>query len=74
MNTEIIHERVVGALDSLVDSNINLVSILDGLGAEDDQNDLCKLCETILHTMLEKLEELIDNINASNGDCWVKIA
>ena len=68
VNTEIIHKRVEGALDSLVDSNINLVSIPDGLGAEDDRNDLGKLCETMLHTMPEKLEELINNINASNGD------
>ncbi|KAL0014737.1 hypothetical protein SO802_001806 [Lithocarpus litseifolius] len=68
INFVIIHERVEGALDSLVDSNINLVSIPDGLGAEDDRNDLGKLCETILHTMPEKLEELINNINASNGD------
>ena len=68
VNTEIIHNRVEGALDNLVDSNINLVSIPDGLGAEDDRNDLGKLCETMLHTMPEKLEELINNINASNGD------
>ena len=74
MNTEFIHERVMGALDNLMDSNINLVSIPNGLGVEDDRNDLGKLGETILHTMPKKLEELINNINASNGDCWVKIA
>ncbi|KAK7847819.1 ndr1/hin1-like protein 3 [Quercus suber] len=43
VNIEIIHERVVGALDSLVDSNVNLVSIPDGLGAEDGRNDLGKI-------------------------------
>lgn len=68
VNTDIVHKRVVGALDSLMDSKINMVSIPDGLGPEDDRNELGKLCEAILLTMPEKLEELIININNSNGD------
>ena len=68
VNTDFNHNRVVGALDSLMDSNISLVSIPDGLGPEDDRNELGKLCEAMLHTMPEKLEELINYINASNGD------
>nr|POF22731.1 udp-glycosyltransferase 83a1 [Quercus suber] len=51
-----------------MDSNISLVSIPDGLGPEDDRNELGKLCESMLHTMPKKLEELINYINASNGD------
>lgn len=68
VNTDFNHNRVVGALDSLMDSNISLVSIPDGLGPEDDRNELGKLCEAMLRTMPEKLEELINYINASNGD------
>ncbi|KAL0014735.1 hypothetical protein SO802_001804 [Lithocarpus litseifolius] len=68
VNTDFNHNRVVGALDSLMDSNISLVSIPDGLGPEDDRNELGKLCEAMLRTMLEKLEELINYINASNGN------
>jgi hypothetical protein len=44
------------------------VSIPDGLGPEDERNERDKLCEAILLTMPEKLEELIININNSNGD------
>ena len=44
------------------------MSIPDGLGPEDDRNEIGKLCEAILLTMPEKLEELIININNSNGD------
>jgi hypothetical protein len=33
VNTDIVHKRVVGALDSLMDSKINLVSIPDGIGS-----------------------------------------
>ena len=68
VNTDFNHNRVVGALDSLMDSNISLVSIPDGFGPEDDRNELGKLCEAMLRTMPEKLEELINYINASNGD------
>ena len=68
VNADIVHKRVVIALDSLMDSKINLVSIPDGLGPENDRNEIGKLCEAILLTMPEKLEELIININNSNGD------
>uniref|UniRef100_A0A2N9HJ11 UDP-glycosyltransferases domain-containing protein n=1 Tax=Fagus sylvatica TaxID=28930 RepID=A0A2N9HJ11_FAGSY len=47
---------------------VYLVSIPDGLGPEDERNERDKLCEAILLTMPEKLEELIININNSNGD------
>uniref|UniRef100_A0A2N9FGH8 Glycosyltransferase N-terminal domain-containing protein n=1 Tax=Fagus sylvatica TaxID=28930 RepID=A0A2N9FGH8_FAGSY len=43
VNTDIVHKRVVGALDSLMDSKINMVSIPDGLGPEDDRNEIGKL-------------------------------
>jgi hypothetical protein len=73
VNTEIIHKRVVSAMPDgdegslLVDSNINLVSIPDGLESDDERNDLGKTLEAYLRTMPARLEELIRGIDASNG-------
>ncbi|XP_059427865.1 UDP-glycosyltransferase 83A1-like [Corylus avellana] len=72
VNTEIIHKRVVSAMPdgdegSLLDSNINLVSIPDGLESDDERNDLGKRLEAYLRTMPARLEELIRGIDASNG-------
>lgn len=40
-------------------TQINLVSIPDGMEAWENRNDLGKLCEAILSVMPGKLEELI---------------
>ncbi|WCJ25600.1 UDP-Glycosyltransferase superfamily protein [Euphorbia peplus] len=63
VNTEFNHKRVISAANHPMDSLINLVSIPDGLGLEDDRTDLAKLCDSILGTMPEKLERLIQDIN-----------
>ncbi|XP_065855438.1 UDP-glycosyltransferase 83A1-like [Euphorbia lathyris] len=63
VNTEFNHKRVITSANHPIDSSVSLVSISDGLGFEDDRTDIAKLCESILNTMPEKLEELIRDIN-----------
>lgn len=70
VNTEFIHERVMGALSER-DNNqnqIRLVSLPDGIGQEEDRNQLEKLYDSILNTMPGYLEELIQKINESDHD------
>ncbi|KAF2313623.1 hypothetical protein GH714_012625 [Hevea brasiliensis] len=66
VNTHFNHKRVLAAMVGRNDptgSCVNLVSIPDGMGLEDDRNDIGKLCEAILIAMPKSLEELIQNIN-----------
>ncbi|KDP27235.1 hypothetical protein JCGZ_19934 [Jatropha curcas] len=71
VNTDFVHKRVLSAIvdnDSVGSSPfVNLVSIPDGLGSEDDRNDFGKLCDSMLTTMLKKLEELIQDLNGDDG-------
>jgi len=70
VNTEYIHKRVVSSMPEegrLMDSDINLVSIPDGLDSDDERNDMGKAMEALLRTVPARLEELIEGINASNG-------
>ncbi|KAG2711002.1 hypothetical protein I3760_04G057000 [Carya illinoinensis] len=69
VNTEFIHKRVVSA-QSLMDSNIDLVSIPDGLDPEDERkdSDYPKLCEAMLLHMPAKLEQLVRRVNATSFD------
>jgi hypothetical protein len=70
VNTEYIHKRVVNALaeKNHLGDQIHLVSIPDGLDPWEDRTDLGKLCEAIFRVMPRKLEELIEDINRSEGD------
>ncbi|KAI4352473.1 hypothetical protein L6164_006723 [Bauhinia variegata] len=49
--------------DSLKGSNIEFVSIPDGLGPEEDRSDLALLCPALLNTMPGLLEKLIEDIS-----------
>ena len=65
VNTDVTHKQVTSnALkkDGFADL-IQLASIPDGLEPWEDRNDLCKLTKSILKTMPEKLEVLIETIN-----------
>ncbi|CAJ1830944.1 unnamed protein product [Sphenostylis stenocarpa] len=72
VNTDFNHKRVVSATNEEVDlegSAVRLISIPDGLGPEDDRNDLASLITAILRTMPSALEKVIkDNMNALDHD------
>jgi len=72
VNTDFSHKRVmssVGKQESLEESaTIKLVSIPDGLEADDDRSDLGKLCDSIVSTMPSMLEKLIEDIHVNGGD------
>ncbi|KAL9323519.1 hypothetical protein ACSQ67_008376 [Phaseolus vulgaris] len=71
VNTDFIHRRVVSSMVEQQDSStlddeesvLKLVSISDGLGPDDDRNDLAKMCDAIPNTMPEALEKLIEDIH-----------
>ncbi|XP_042467674.1 UDP-glycosyltransferase 83A1-like [Zingiber officinale] len=68
VNTNFNHKHVIVALS--VESTVpqlTLVSIPDGLGEEDDQNDLVRQMEALQNTMPRCLEELIEKSNET-GD------
>ncbi|XP_074562212.1 UDP-glycosyltransferase 83A1-like [Curcuma longa] len=64
VNTEVNHKRVIAALsaESTV-HQVDLVSVPDGVEAEEDRNDLARLTEAILNTMPRCLEDLIEKSN-----------
>ncbi|KAL5582183.1 hypothetical protein UlMin_014625 [Ulmus minor] len=69
VNSDFNHKRVLNArVDDQMDSKIDLVSIPDGLGPEDDRDEIGQLCKAILETMPAKLEELIQNINDESDE------
>jgi len=45
------------------EAKLKLVSIPDGLGPDDDRNDLSKLCDALQNSMPEALEKLIEDIH-----------
>ncbi|CAH1437637.1 unnamed protein product [Lactuca virosa] len=70
VNTEAIHKVVINNLllekDDYEDL-IHMVSIPDGLEPWEDRGDLIKLTKSILESMPDKLEELVEKINKQ--DC-----
>ncbi|KAF5183519.1 Udp-glycosyltransferase 83a1 [Thalictrum thalictroides] len=72
VNTESIHNRVVSSMSNsgdVYEDFIHLVSLPDGIEAEEDRNDLGKLSRSMIDVMPGHLEELIKKINeANNGD------
>ncbi|MED6209032.1 hypothetical protein PIB30_050722 [Stylosanthes scabra] len=72
VNTEFNHKRVVHAMNgkvSLEGSKVELVSIPDGLGPEEDRNDLAGLILSMERNMPSDLERLIRDINSMDGGC-----
>ncbi|XP_028769697.1 UDP-glycosyltransferase 83A1-like [Neltuma alba] len=47
---------------------LRFVSIPDGMGPEDDRNDLARLCLAMLSTMYSEFEKLLENNNTECGD------
>jgi len=45
------------------ESMMKLVSVPDGLGADENRNDLGKLCDALQKTMPKELEKLIHNMH-----------
>ncbi|KAG6509705.1 hypothetical protein ZIOFF_027710 [Zingiber officinale] len=64
VNTEFNHKRLLTALsaESTVEQ-IALVTVPDGLGPEEDRNDLARLAEAFMKVMPRCLEELIEKSN-----------
>ncbi|MED6209031.1 hypothetical protein PIB30_050722 [Stylosanthes scabra] len=69
VNSEFNHNRVVSAIknNNLEGSKLELVSIPDGLGPEEDRNDSGSLLLAIMRTMPSALENLIRDINSMDG-------
>ncbi|MED6216525.1 hypothetical protein PIB30_008510 [Stylosanthes scabra] len=70
VNTEFNHKRVVNAMNgkvSLDGSKVELVSVPDGLGPEEDRNDHAGLILSMERTMPSDLERLIRDINSMDG-------
>ncbi|KOM56603.1 hypothetical protein LR48_Vigan10g249500 [Vigna angularis] len=71
LNTEFDHRRVVSSFGEQQqhstnhdeESAVKLVSVPDGLGADDDRNDLSKLCDGLQNSMPKALEKLIEHMH-----------
>ena len=71
VNTDFTHKRVMSSMakqESLHGSPMKLVSILDGLGPDDDRSDVGALSVSILSTMPAMLERLIEDIHLNGGN------
>ncbi|XP_023770772.1 UDP-glycosyltransferase 83A1 [Lactuca sativa] len=70
LNTDFTHKLVTNAFST--DENLNdlasFVSLPDGVEAEEDRKDVCKLAEAIFQLMPSKLEELINKLNINEGE------
>nr|GMD56256.1 UDP-glycosyltransferase 83A1-like [Ipomoea batatas]GME11392.1 UDP-glycosyltransferase 83A1-like [Ipomoea batatas] len=65
VNTEFNHNRIIKSM-SEADNVMNLVSVPDGLGVEEDRNDTKKLAEAVFKVVPGKVEALIRKINESD--------
>ncbi|WVZ15478.1 hypothetical protein V8G54_013044 [Vigna mungo] len=72
VNSEFDHKRVVSSFGEQQQHSTNqamkLVSIPDGLGADDDRNDLNKLCDGLQNSMPKALEKLIEDIHLKSDN------
>ncbi|KAI4352474.1 hypothetical protein L6164_006724 [Bauhinia variegata] len=72
VNSEFNHRRVMASWeeskDSLMGSNIEFVSISDGLGPEENRSDSAKLMSSIGKAMPAQLEKLIEDVICVNGN------
>lgn len=71
VNSDFNHKRVLmssreSLLGSQSQSQIRLLSIPDGLGPEDDRNDLGKLVCSMMSTMPDMLEKLIEDLSSDS--------
>ncbi|GLT75524.1 hypothetical protein SLA2020_472420 [Shorea laevis] len=70
VNTEFSHQRIMNAFGSevSVDASIHFVSLLDGMGVDENKNQIGRSVESICQFMPMKLKQLINEMNRSNGD------
>jgi hypothetical protein len=70
VNTEYNHNQIMNgnAMKDKIGNQIHLVSIPDGLETLEDRKKPGKLSEAVLKVLPGKLEELIEQINGSNGE------
>ncbi|KAJ0098837.1 hypothetical protein Patl1_21716 [Pistacia atlantica] len=70
VNTEGIQKQVIDALATKdgIGNQIHLVSIQDGLESPEDRYQLEKHAESVLKLFPKKVEELIEQINATDSD------
>ncbi|XP_028765363.1 UDP-glycosyltransferase 83A1-like [Neltuma alba] len=71
VNSDYNHKRMMKAMkDDEIKERLTLrfVSIPDGMGPEDDRNDLARLCLAMLSTMYSEFEKLLENNNTECGD------
>lgn len=68
--TDFIHKRVLSAAQNMdvLGDQIRLVSIPDGLGPDEDRNNLENLTNSMFSFMPRKLEKLIEDINRKEED------
>lgn len=66
--TEFLHSRLVAHGGNAADAGVRLASIPDGMGPEDDRNQLIKLCDAIYSFMQPYFEDLVNKINESEED------
>ncbi|PIA63030.1 hypothetical protein AQUCO_00200806v1 [Aquilegia coerulea] len=68
VNTEFNHKRIVATLqNNQNESQINLVTISDGL-TDEDRNDIGKLTEALISVFPIEVEAVIKGINGSNDN------
>ncbi|XP_054810438.1 UDP-glycosyltransferase 83A1-like [Prosopis cineraria] len=71
VNSDFNHRRVVNAMKTEEEREtklpLELVSIPDGMGPEDDRNDMAKLSLAILSTMSSEFEKLLEDIHGRDG-------
>lgn len=70
VNTEFNHDRLLGVngMKDQIGDQIHLVSISDGIETLEDRKEPWSFSEAILNVLLEKLEELIEQINGRSGE------
>lgn len=67
VNTDFNHKRMVSSTNEEIkheETEVTLISVPDGLGPQDDRNDVASLSLAILKTMPCALEKVIKDINA----------
>ncbi|GLT75517.1 hypothetical protein SLA2020_472350 [Shorea laevis] len=70
MNTEFAHQQIMNAfgIKVSVDGSIRFVSLLGGMGVDENRNQIGRLIESICQFMPVELKQLIEEINRSDGD------
>ncbi|KAF9624154.1 hypothetical protein IFM89_008092 [Coptis chinensis] len=69
VNTEFNHRRIAATLETdNKEGRINMVSIQDGLSADEERNDIGKLTEAVVRFLPSEVKDVIEKINGSQND------